>query len=227
MNEVEIPESPSIEIPIDSEGPMALTDADNSAPIQLPKSGRKELKTNQVAPSEIQKPMHLHDPRSNPLAPTGESQQPIMGSPKKLGFRPRRVPDQVPNLDKIDDKLPKHEKALSIPDPLDEATERSTAFNAFFGIFFASGGLYSGYGLGILGPLGEKWLTFNYGITDEVALFYGMANVGYAIGACFGYCGSNFLCEGFGRVKLLFLSEVMMLAVHILMWVNNIWLFLA
>jgi MFS family permease len=112
-------------------------------------------------------------------------------------------------------------------DPSDSATERSKAFNIFYGLFFASGGLYSGYGIGILGPLGEKWLKFNFGITDNTALLFGMANLGYAIGAMLGSFVSGPLCERYGRVKLLFLSEIMMVVVHSLMWVNNIWLFLA
>jgi hypothetical protein len=63
-------------------------------------------------------------------------------------------------------------------DPSDSATERSRAFNDFVGLFFASGSLYFGYGLAVLGPLGEKWLKFNFGITDDAALFLGMANLG-------------------------------------------------
>jgi hypothetical protein len=104
---------------------------------------------------------------------------------------------------------------------------RSKAFNAFFGLFFASGGLYFGYAIGILGPLGEKWLKFNYGITDQASVFLGLANLSFTVGAALGSGVSSLLCGRFGRVKLLLMSEVMMIAVHSFMLVNNIWLFLA
>ena len=112
-------------------------------------------------------------------------------------------------------------------DPSDAARERSRAFNIFFGLFFASGGLYFGYGLAMLGPLGEKWIRLNFGRTDDSGVFLGMANLVYAVGAGVGAPISGFLGRRFGRVKILFLSEIMMMTVHSLMWVKNFWLFLA
>ena len=77
----------------------------------------------------------------------------------------------------IADPSPGLPRAMSMRDPSDAATERSKAFNAFFGLFFASAGLFFGYSLTILGPLGEKWLKFNFGITDDAAMFLGFANL--------------------------------------------------
>jgi hypothetical protein len=112
-------------------------------------------------------------------------------------------------------------------DPSDAAIERSKAFNIFYGLFFASGGLYYWYGLFVLGPLGQKWLRFKYGITVDAAAVLGVANLLVCFGAGLGSCVSSSLCERFGRVKVLFLTEIIMMGVHSFMWVNNIWLFLA
>ena len=87
------------------------------------------------------------------------------------------MPNKAPSLGDIDDPPTKYGKALSMRDPSDAATERSQGFNIFFGLFFASGGLYFGYAVAMLGPLGEKWLKFNFGITDEAAMFLGFANL--------------------------------------------------
>jgi hypothetical protein len=111
-------------------------------------------------------------------------------------------------------------------DPSDSAVERSKIFNIFFGLFFAFGALYVGYALSVLGPLGEKWLRFRFGITEDSALFLGLANLGLQIGAGLGSCVSSSLCEKVGRVRLLFWCEIVMVAVHSLMWVDNIWIFL-
>ena len=88
---------------------------------------------------------------------------------------PRDVPNKNTSLANFDVFLANPKKPVSIKD---SATERSKALNVPYGLFFSSGGLYVGYALGILGPLGEKWLKFNFGITDDAALFYGMANLG-------------------------------------------------
>jgi hypothetical protein len=101
----------------------------------------------------------------------------MMLSPAKKKSDAKEVLDVAPSPEKIEDSPNKLQNALSMRDPSDAATERSRAFNAFFGLFFATGGLFFGYAAAMLGPLGEKWLKFNFGITDEAALFFGMANL--------------------------------------------------
>ena len=100
-----------------------------------------------------------------------------MFSSAKKRSDPRGVPDNAPSLVNIADPPAGPTRAMSMRDPSDAATERSKGFIAFFGLFFASGGLFFGYSLAILGPLGEKWLKFNFGITDDAAMFLGLANL--------------------------------------------------
>jgi hypothetical protein len=175
----------------------------------------------------MHEPIKLHAAPQNPFALGEESGPSMMLSPTKKESASKGVLDEAPSPNKIVDPPSNLRKALSMRDPSDAATERSKAFNAFFGIFFASGGLYFGYGASMLGPLGEKWLKFNFGITEDAVMFLGFTNLAYTIGAGFGSCTSSSLCERFGRVKILFLSEIMMVVVHSFMWVNDIWLFLA
>lgn len=101
-----------------------------------------------------------------------------MPPPTKQTSDPRGLPIEPTPLANFVALPPKAQKSVSIKIPSDPATERSRAFDAFFGIFFASGGLYVGYGLGILGPLGEKWLKFRFGMTDDASMFFGIANLG-------------------------------------------------
>ena len=98
--------------------------------------------------------------KNNQVAPTAMK-------PMKLNARP-----QFPFAPTLNSQ-----QTSSMGDPLDSATERSKAFNILFGLFFASGGLYFGYAVGILGSLGERWLRFNFGITDDAAMFLGLANL--------------------------------------------------
>jgi hypothetical protein len=121
-------------------------------------------------------PMKLHATLQNPFAPTLNSQQTFF-SPAKKSSDPKGVLDEAPRLEKIEDSPNKLMEALSMRDPSDAATERSRSFNAFFGLFFASGGLYFGYAVTMLGPLGEKWLKFNFGITENAPMLLGFANL--------------------------------------------------
>jgi hypothetical protein len=89
----------------------------------------------------------------------------------------RGVLSEATTVTSPDDLPSKGSEYSSMRDPSDAATQRSKAFNSFYGLFFASGGLYLGYAAGILSPLGQKWLRFNFGIEDDAAFFFGIANL--------------------------------------------------
>jgi hypothetical protein len=226
MQEDETNQSGDRRMPLLPRGPSDPCNTENSPPVHPYKTEYNQVKSNQVAPIYPDDSNHQSGNPETPSDSTLDPHQSLL-SPAKKKSNPRAVPIDPPSLADIDDPPSKVQKGTGMRDPSDSATERSKAFNTFFGLFFASGGLYFGYGASILAPLGEKWLKFNFGITDEAPLFLGLANLGYAVGAGLGSFVSSFLCERFGRVKLLLMSEVMMIAVHSFMWVNNIWLFLA
>jgi hypothetical protein len=155
---------------------MVPHDRNNLPPIQIPKSGQKSVKTNQIAPIDTRKPIQL-DATSNSTFGHELVSQPTPTSLTNLNLKSRGVPDEATSLEDVEESPTNLNKALSMRDPSDLAQERSKAFNAFFGLFFASGGLYVGYAITVLGPLGEKWLKFNFGIKDDAAMFFVMANV--------------------------------------------------
>jgi hypothetical protein len=127
-------------------------------------------------PMKPHEPMKLNANPQSPFAPMLNSQQ-TMVSPAKKNSDPKGVPIKAPSIPEIDKANPGPERALSMRDPSDSVAARSKAFNAFFGLFFAFGGLHFGYFLSILSPLGEKWLKFNFGIIALGAVFLGMPNL--------------------------------------------------
>lgn len=84
--------------------------------------------------------------------------------------------NEATTVDYVNESPSALKMSASMRDPSDLERERSRCFNAFFGLFFASVGLYFGYGLALLAPLGEKWLKYYFGVTEHAALFLGMAN---------------------------------------------------
>jgi hypothetical protein len=174
--EVDMSKPLGTEMPLDIYRPLVSHDPNNLPSIQMPKAGYRPVKTTQVAPVEIHEAMKVHEammPHATPqtrFAPTVDSQLSLASWAEKK---------QNPKVDvkDFDDPRSKYQKAQSMRDPSDSATERSKAFNTFYGLFFASGGLYVGYALAILNPLGDKWLKFNFGITDDAAVLLGMANL--------------------------------------------------
>jgi hypothetical protein len=181
MTEPETPGLPMREMPLDSSRPMVRRPQDLPPRIQLPSIKLKPIKTNQVAPVEIYDQTKLHSPtktlatEQTEYVPRVHSKENI--DPRKKKSNSKGVLDNASSLRRID-AIPHDRENEVMRDPSDWAMERSKNFNIFFGLFFASGGLYYGYAVAVLGPLGEKWLKFNFGITDKAAVFLGMANLG-------------------------------------------------
>ena len=149
---------------------------ENLSPVEPPRTGLKSFKPHQVAPIRTDYQERLDVTGQDQFATTAKSNLSLL-SPAKKPSDSRGVLNKAPSLGDIADPPAGPTRAMSMRDPSDAATERSKGFNAFFGLFFASGGLFFGYSLAILGPLGEKWLKFNFGITDDAAMFLGLANL--------------------------------------------------
>jgi hypothetical protein len=227
MEEFRRSQSPDTEMPLDSNRNLVSNDPNNLPLTQMPKSGFKEA-AKKLPPNEMHDRLKRANGEESPLSPQVHPQYGLNGdnSPARKTSDAKEIPENATSLSDEDDPSPKNANALSMRDPSDSANERSKAFNIFFGLSFASGGFYFGYSLAMLSPLGEKWLKFNFDIIDNAATFLGIANLLVAIGVGIGSTVSSILCEKYGRVKLLFYSEIMMMCVHSFMWVHNIWLFL-
>lgn len=227
MEEFERNKTPGTEMPLDSQSRLVKPDAGNLPQVPLPKSGYKEVKTNRLPPNEMHDRFKKANGDDSPLSPTFEVDFGQNGdqSPARKTSDAKEFPIDAPNSLSDEDAGPP-KIALSMRDPSDSAEERSKGYNVFFGLSFASGGFYFGYSLAMLSPLGEKWLKYNFDIIENSALYLGMANLLVAIGVGIGSTVSSILCEKYGRVRLLFYSEITMMCVHSFMWVHNIWLFL-
>jgi hypothetical protein len=227
MEEYRRSQSPGTGMPLDSNSRLVANDPNNLPLTQMPKSGYKEA-AKKLPPNEMHERLKRGNGEESPLSPQVHPQYGLKGdnSPARKTSDAKEIPNVGTSLSDEDAPSPKNPNALSMRDPSDSAKERSKAFNVFFGLSFASGGFYFGYSLAMLSPLGEKWLKYNFDIIDNAATFLGMANLLVAIGVGIGSTVSSIVCEKYGRVKLLFYSEIMMMCVHSFMWVHNIWLFL-
>jgi hypothetical protein len=228
MEEFESSKTPGTDMPLDSQSRMFKPDPDNLPPVPLPKSGYKEVKNSRLPPNEMHDRFKRANGDDSPRSPTFEVEFGVKGdqSPARKTSDVKDFPEVSNSLSDEDAPSPKNPIAMSMRDPSDSAKERSKAFNIFFGLSFASGGFYFGYSLAMLSPLGEKWLKYNFDIIENSGFYLGMANLLVAIGVGIGSTVSSILCEKYGRVPLLFYSEITMMFVHSFMWVHNIWLFL-
>ena len=122
---------------------------------------------------------------------------------------------------------PRLKRAQSIKDPSDQLTERSKIYNFFFGLFFAASSFGFGYQYAVMGPLGEKFMRFHFGVIENAALYLGLTNLTWALGSLVGAAVASSIAQKIGPIRSLFYMEILQAAFQAGMMINNIQLFLA
>jgi hypothetical protein len=92
-------------------------------------------------------------------------------------------------------------------------------------LMLGSGGYYFGYYMGIWNPLGQKHLRLNLSVDDDfVETAQGLINLFFAVGAMFGCLFGSVLAVKIGRIRLIFLVDILSLVTVVGYMFPYLWL---
>jgi MFS family permease len=139
---------------------------------------------------------------------TGDSQDLMGGDMLEANFAPKTGQELEKEFDQVEN-----------------IEGKSAAYCFGLLLMLGSGGYYFGYYMGIWNPLGQKHLRLNLGVeVDFIETAQGLINVCYAVGAMFGCLFGSVLAVRIGRIRLIFLVDILSLVTVVGYMFPYLWL---